>query len=239
MACTLHVSVNCFGAHRWPRAPEHRAYLREPHAHNFEISGAFEVQHDDRQLEFHDLQEEISTALTELAGQEGTDPAHCTDFGTLSCEGIARWLLEHVPSASSFTVMESAQAGATMPREVLGEGDGPVLLESSYLGWAGPHLRTITVCGSTRFRDETLKVIAALELDGWAVFSVGFYAHAENVELSALTKADLDVLHLRKIAMSDAIYVVNPGGYVGESTAREISYARALGKVIHWLERPS
>ncbi len=45
-------------------------------------------------------------------------------------------------------------------------------------------------------------------------------------------KAVLDELHLRKIDLADRVLVVNPGGYVGESTAREIAYARAAGKVI-------
>jgi hypothetical protein len=45
-------------------------------------------------------------------------------------------------------------------------------------------------------------------------------------------KADLDALHLRKIDLADRVLVVNPGGYVGESTRREIAYARATGKPI-------
>jgi hypothetical protein len=45
-------------------------------------------------------------------------------------------------------------------------------------------------------------------------------------------KALLDELHLRKIDLADRVLVVNPGGYVGESTAREIAYARAAGKAV-------
>jgi len=45
-------------------------------------------------------------------------------------------------------------------------------------------------------------------------------------------KAVLDALHLRKIDLADRIIVVNPGGYVGESTSREIAYARAAGKPV-------
>lgn len=33
-------------------------------------------------------------------------------------------------------------------------------------------------------------------------------------------------MHLAKIDLSDEIYVVNVGGYIGESTRREIAYAR-------------
>jgi hypothetical protein len=45
-------------------------------------------------------------------------------------------------------------------------------------------------------------------------------------------KAVLDVLHLHKIDLADRVMIVNPGGYVGESTQREIAYAQAAGKPI-------
>jgi hypothetical protein len=45
-------------------------------------------------------------------------------------------------------------------------------------------------------------------------------------------KAALDALHLRKIDLADRVLIVNPGGYVGESTHREIAYAQAAGKPI-------
>ena len=46
----------------------------------------------------------------------------------------------------------------------------------------------------------------------------------------------LDDMHKRKIDMADAIYVINPGGYIGESTRNEIEYARRNGKEILYLE---
>ena len=36
----------------------------------------------------------------------------------------------------------------------------------------------------------------------------------------------------RKIDLADAIFVVDPGGYIGESTTREIEYARSAGKPV-------
>lgn len=45
-------------------------------------------------------------------------------------------------------------------------------------------------------------------------------------------KAVLDALHLHKIDLADRILIVNPGGYVGESTRREIAYAQSAGKPI-------
>lgn len=49
-------------------------------------------------------------------------------------------------------------------------------------------------------------------------------------------EAVLDALHLRKIDLADRVLVVNPGGYVGESTRREIDYARAAGKPVSFTE---
>lgn len=49
-------------------------------------------------------------------------------------------------------------------------------------------------------------------------------------------KAALNALHLRKIDLADRILVVNPGGYVGESTRGEIDYARAIGKPISFTD---
>ena len=37
--------------------------------------------------------------------------------------------------------------------------------------------------------------------------------------------------------MADEVYIVDPGGYVGESTRREIAYAESLGKPVRYLSR--
>ncbi|MFJ7325987.1 hypothetical protein ACIQVN_06990 [Streptomyces cyaneofuscatus] len=49
-------------------------------------------------------------------------------------------------------------------------------------------------------------------------------------------KAALDALHLRKIDLADRVLVVIPGGYVGESTSREIAYAHAAGKPVSFTD---
>lgn len=46
----------------------------------------------------------------------------------------------------------------------------------------------------------------------------------------------LGALHLRKIDLADRVLVVNPGGYVGEATSREIAHARATGKPISFTD---
>ena len=95
----------------------------------------------------------------------------------------------------------------------------------------------ITLCGSTRFKDEFLKVQKQLTLEGWIVLSVGVFGHSGDAEgLTDYNKSKLDDIHKAKIEMSDAIYVINPGGYIGESTASEIEWAQDLGKEIFYLE---
>ena len=50
------------------------------------------------------------------------------------------------------------------------------------------------------------------------------------------TKAMLDDMHKRKIDMADSIFVINVGGYIGESTRSEIEYAKLHGKGVEYLE---
>jgi len=54
--------------------------------------------------------------------------------------------------------------------------------------------------------------------------------------ISSEQKAVLDALHLRKIDLADRVVVVKPGGYVGESTRREIAYAHAAGKPVSFTD---
>lgn len=97
----------------------------------------------------------------------------------------------------------------------------------------------ITLCGSTRFKDEFLKVQRDLTLAGHIVLSVGLFGHADNEELSTEDKIRLDNLHKEKINMSDAIFVINKDGYIGESTYGEIDWANRMKKQIFFLEEIS
>lgn len=96
--------------------------------------------------------------------------------------------------------------------------------------------KIVTLCGSTRFKDEFLKVQKELTLKGYIVNSVGLFGHSGDDEvLDDGVKEMLDEMHLAKIDMADEIFVVNPSGYVGESTSREIAYARNQGKPVRSL----
>ena len=104
--------------------------------------------------------------------------------------------------------------------------------------------RVITLCGSTRFKDEFMEAQKRLTLEGNIVISVGLFGHAgdaevwENMDEGTLTKTKemLDDMHKRKIDMADEIFVINVGGYIGTSTRSEIEYAKMTGKTVRYLE---
>jgi len=96
--------------------------------------------------------------------------------------------------------------------------------------------KVITLCGSTRFREEFLEAQKQLTLEGNIVISVGLFGHSGDEEVWAEnTKPMLDDMHFRKIDLSDGIFVVNPGGYIGSSTRNEIDYATLTGKSVTYL----
>ena len=103
--------------------------------------------------------------------------------------------------------------------------------------------KVITLCGSTRFKDEFLEAQKRLTLEGNIVISVGLFGHSgdnevwEDMDEGALTKTKemLDDMHKRKIDMADSIYVINVGGYIGSSTRSEIEYAIKNGKEVRYL----
>ncbi|MBO3742704.1 hypothetical protein [Actinoplanes flavus] len=102
--------------------------------------------------------------------------------------------------------------------------------------------KVITLCGSTKFEAEFAKVNQRLTLEGHVVISLGMFELPElpdydwTVDSSNL-KRRLGGVHFRKIRMADEVYIVDPGGYVGESTRREIAYAESLGKPVRYLSR--
>jgi hypothetical protein len=75
-----------------------------------------------------------------------------------------------------------------------------------------------------------------LTFAGVIVVAPGAFSPAEARMITREHKAALDALHLRKIDLADRVLVVNPGGYIGESTNREIAYARASGKPVSFTD---
>lgn len=101
----------------------------------------------------------------------------------------------------------------------------------------------ITLCGSTRFKKEYQEANTLLSQAGHVVYTIAWAKEDESAatpgeKMDKITKENLDLVHLAKILNSDAIVVVgetedgNP--YIGESTRREIVWARMNGKFIYY-----
>ena len=99
---------------------------------------------------------------------------------------------------------------------------------------APDELTVITLCGSMRFREELERLEVELTLAGHVVLAPT--ALAPSVALDEEERARLGRTHLRKVEMADEVLVVNVGGYVGESTRREIDHARSRGVPVSFLE---
>lgn len=101
----------------------------------------------------------------------------------------------------------------------------------------------ITLCGSTRFKDEFHKWNHKLAICGHTVYSLSLFGREAtdtdkggNDLISESEKITLDLVHLDKILNSDAILVINKDGYTGFSTKREIEWARLKGKKEFYIE---
>ncbi len=123
-----------------------------------------------------------------------------------------------------------------------GAGDaGPKNLKRDGRRIGGPRPGIVVLCGSTRFYELFQQENYRLTMEGFIVLSVGFYAHAadrahgQTVGITPEQKFQLDDLHKRKIDLADRVFVIDPGGYIGDSTRSEIEYAEALGRPIEYL----
>ncbi len=106
--------------------------------------------------------------------------------------------------------------------------------------------KIVCICGSTRFADLHAIKRWELEKEGKAIVLMINYLPRGYMEMQGWnkpdhlgeqsgTKAVLDELHLRKIDLANEVFVINKDGYIGESTKREIEYAKAKGKPVHYL----
>lgn len=99
----------------------------------------------------------------------------------------------------------------------------------------------VCLCGSTRFLDAYKKASLEETMGGKIVLSIGcdmrtdkFFVGMSEVAEETV-KDQLDELHLRKIDLADEVLILNVNGYIGESTLREIDYAKKQGKRIRYL----
>ncbi len=93
--------------------------------------------------------------------------------------------------------------------------------------------KIVTICGSMKYQDKMIEIAKYLEINYKYIVIQCIYS------IDKLSDSDINILsklHYKKIDISDAIYVVNINGYIGNSTSKEIEYAKKLGKEIIYLE---
>ncbi|MHC4621903.1 MAG: hypothetical protein ACYTEQ_29545 [Planctomycetota bacterium] len=103
--------------------------------------------------------------------------------------------------------------------------------------------KVITLCGSSRFVSEMAVMAWELEKQGAICLSLHLlpmsYAKCtDHLAEHQGVAEQMDERHLRKIDMSDEIFVMNMHGYIGDSTRREIAYAESKGKPVNYFEDP-
>ena len=96
-------------------------------------------------------------------------------------------------------------------------------------------MKIVTICGSFKFQKEMLEIVEKLSLEGYCILHPIYSVNTKLV----LTEEQIEVLkegHLKRIEISDAIFVCNIDGYVGESTKKEIEYSKKLNKEIMYYD---
>lgn len=93
--------------------------------------------------------------------------------------------------------------------------------------------KVITLCGSTKFKNEFEQINKELTLNGNIVISVGCFGHSGD-EITFTQKDMLDDMHKRKIDMADEIFVIDKNQYIGNSTKCEIAYAIETSKPVSY-----
>ena len=97
--------------------------------------------------------------------------------------------------------------------------------------------KIITLCGSTKFKEEFLREQKRLTLEGNIVLSVGLFGHSGDIEVwNEGVKELMDDMHKRRIDLSDEIFVINKDGYKGSRTKSEIEYALKTNKIVRYME---
>ena len=195
-------------------------------------------------LDVHGESGEQSWEIRELYPADEGRPAYTQDpvhpFGNSYAELVRD--IEHMSQDCKRDVLDLRGGVSRLVPidQVLAElpaDDGPAPTETD---WEVPDelrkateggTKVICICGSTRFRDEMADASLRLTLAGAIVVAPAVFQHRGDT-ITTHQKRSLDELHLKKIDLANAVFVVDPGGYIGESTRREIAYAESTDKPV-------
>lgn len=115
---TVWARTSFVGFHAWPQASKfttNRGYLEAQHRHRFGVRADLLVGHDDRDVEFHDLLEQVNRWVDRWPNRPGGGK----DLGARSCEHLAIDLGEHLDRVwpglvAEVTVTEDDECGGTV-----------------------------------------------------------------------------------------------------------------------------
>lgn len=97
--------------------------------------------------------------------------------------------------------------------------------------------KVITLCGSTKFKNEFIDVNKWLTLTGNVVITCSIFAQVDGDPITDDDKELLDKIHKSKIDLADDIFVIDVNEYIGNSTKSEIDYAISNGKGVRYLSK--
>lgn len=94
--------------------------------------------------------------------------------------------------------------------------------------------KIITLCGSTRFKNEFEMVAKELTLRGHIILNLGCFEKTDGGNYNNNQKRMFEKMHKARIDLSTAVMVINKDNYIGESTQKEIDYAKATNKEVYY-----
>lgn len=97
-------------------------------------------------------------------------------------------------------------------------------------------MKIITICGSLKFQSKMMEIAEILSKEGNCVITPIYPYKLKSDDYSEKEMNDIKKSHFEKIKLSDSIFVVNVDNYIGESTKKEIEYAKSLNKEIIYYE---
>ncbi|MBD5096506.1 MAG: hypothetical protein HDT40_05790 [Lachnospiraceae bacterium] len=92
-------------------------------------------------------------------------------------------------------------------------------------------MKTVTICGSMKFEKEMHRIAFLLETRR-NLNVLQCVCNVDNLGVTPTEQTSLENAHYRKIELSDAIYVVDIQGYIGNQTSKEIEFAKNNGKEV-------
>lgn len=98
-------------------------------------------------------------------------------------------------------------------------------------------MKKITICSSLRVRDLIRKTVADFKVIGIEADFPGLDSGLSKDNLTLPLMKQIEEAYFKSIDSADAIYILNPEGYIGILVSAEIGYAIGKGKPVYYSEK--